>query len=208
MAKSLIMRRNELLSLDEDDFIFVMENAEIGNLGLVDDNDYARIIPINFVAIDKNIYYHGALEGEKYDLMKSPTKASFSVHIPYSFVPSYYQNEKYACPATHLFKSVHIRGIASVVSDIDEKAEALQKLMEKYQPEGRYIPISGDLSLYKNALGKVGVFMIKSDEITVKIKFGQNEKDEVREAIIDLLQKRDTDLDRLTIAEMHKYAKN
>lgn len=202
------MRRNELQSLDENDFNFVMENAVIGCVGLVDNNGFPRIVPLNFVAIDKNIYFHGALDGEKYDLVQSSPKATFSVHIPYSFVPSYYQNEKYACPATHLFKSVHIRGIASQVSDLDEKALALQKLMEKYQPGGRYTPISADLSLYKNALKEVGVFMIKSDEITVKIKFAQNEKTEVREAIIDLLQKRDTDLDRLTIAEMHKYAKN
>jgi hypothetical protein len=95
-----------------------------------------------------------------------------------------------------------------LVSGIDEKANALQKLMEKYQPGGRYTPISGDLSLYKKALEEVGVFVIKSDEITVKIKFAQNENDTVREAIIDLLSKRDTDLDRSTIAEMHKYALN
>ena len=200
------MRRDELLSLDENDFIFVMENADIGNLGLVDNNGYPRIVPLNFVAIDKNIYFHGALDGEKYDLIQSSPKATFSVHIPYSFVPSHYQNEKYACPATHLFKSVHIRGTASMVSSSDEKAKALQKLMEKYQPGGRYTPITADNSLYKNALQEVGVFVIKSDEITVKIKFAQNESDMVREAIIKLLQKRDTDLDRLTIAEMHKYA--
>ena len=202
------MRRNELLSLDENDFNYVMENALIGNLGLVDENNYPRIVPLNFVAIDRNIYFHGALDGEKYDLIQKSPKASFSVHIPYSFVPSYYQNEKYACPATHLFKSVHIRGIASVVSETAEKAKVLQKLMEKYQPEGRYTPISGDLSLYKNALEDVGVYMIKSDELTVKIKFGQNESDKVREAIIEILTKRDRDLDRLTIEEMHKYAKN
>lgn len=202
------MRRDELQSQDHSDFIYVMENALIGNLGLVDKNDFPRIVPLNFVAINRNIYFHGALDGEKYGLIQTSPKASFSVHIPYSFVPSYYQNEKYACPATHLFKSVHIRGIASMVTQIDEKAKALQKLMEKYQPGGRYTPISEDLSLYKNALKEVGVFMIRSDEITVKIKFGQNESDEVREAIIDLLTKRDTDLDRSTIEEMHKYAKN
>lgn len=79
----------------KSDFDFLCNRVDIGHLGLVD--GYPRINPLNFVAVGWDIYFHGSLEGEKYNLFKDNPKATFSVDHPYSFIPSYWISEKYAC---------------------------------------------------------------------------------------------------------------
>ena len=64
------------------DFDFLCNQVDIGHLGLMDAKEYPRIVPLNFVAIDWDIYFHGSLEGEKYQLLKNKPKATFSVDFP------------------------------------------------------------------------------------------------------------------------------
>ncbi len=201
------MRRDEFASTEKSEFDFLMKNAEVGYLGLVDKNCYPRIVPINFTAIGKTIYFHGALEGEKFDLIKKNPKVAFSVDIPYSFIPSHWINKNYACTVTQFFKSVHIRGNGEIVDDVTEKAKALQALMEKYQPEGKFKTISTDHSIYRKALTEVGVFKIKSDDISLKIKFGQKIEPEKRQKIILGLRNRNRDIDIETLKEMNEFQK-
>ena len=78
---------------------------------------------------------------------------------------------RYACPATHFCKSVEIRGRCDLVDDLAEKAEALQALMEKYQPEGGHDPIRASDPVYAKALAGVAVFRV-SGAWTAKVKFG------------------------------------
>ena len=96
---------------------------------------------------------------------------------------------RYACPATHFYKSVEIRGRCDLVDDLAEKAEALQALMEKYQPEGGHDPIRASDPVYAKALAGVAVFRV-SGAWTAKVKFGQNETAQKRRIMIDKLRER------------------
>ncbi|MCE7735979.1 MAG: flavin-nucleotide-binding protein [Candidatus Heimdallarchaeota archaeon] len=199
------MRRNELESQSyQSDFEFLCNKVDIGYLGLIDRENYPRIIPVNFVALGWDIYFHGSLEGEKYDLLTGNPKATFSVDFPYSFIPSYWSSESYACPASHYFKSLFLRGKGSIVDSIETKVTVLQKLMEKYQPEGNYKKISEDLSIYKNALKNVGVFKIEKVELSIKVKLGQNESDKTIDKIVYGLRDRGSEIDLLTVDEIMK----
>ncbi len=198
------MRRNEFSSSEDDDFNFIVQNAIVGYLGINTKSGYPRIVPLNFVAIDKMVYFHGAIGGEKYEtLMKSP-KISFSIDVPYSFIPSHFQSKKSACPATHFFKSIHIRGKGVIVNDAKEKAMMFNHMMKKYQPEGKYIELSADGNMYKKPLLDVAVFKVDPHEITMKIKLGQNLSQIKFSEVIKSLQERGEDLDLTTIAEMKK----
>jgi len=97
-----------------------MNSEIIGQLGVVDEMDYPRIIPVNFTEFDGNIFFHGAQEGEKYNLYLKKPKVTFSVYKPYSYIPSYYMSEQ-ACTATIFFKSVHIRGKGLMNDNLEEK---------------------------------------------------------------------------------------
>lgn len=196
------MRRDEHSSSSDDDFKYVADNAIVGHLGLITSSGFPRIVPLNFVAINDVVYFHGAKSGEKFDILKNTPQVSFSIDIPYSFIPSYFESKKSACPATHFFKSVHIRGTGFIVEDVDEKAVAMNKLMKKYQPEGKYVNLSSNEKMYRKPLLDVGVFKVDPKEITMKMKFGQNLSQNKFNAVIKSLEERGDKLDLTTINEM------
>ncbi len=69
-----------------------------------------------------------------------------------------------------MYISVIIKGNASIVSDKEEKTNALNGLMEKYQPEGGYEPIRPDMDVLK----EVEVIKIVPESLRGKYKIGQN----------------------------------
>jgi len=199
------MRRQEFLSDNLEEFEEICQRAHLGYLGLIDSRDYPRIVPLNFIQLDHNIYFHGAQEGEKFELMSANPKASFSVDLPFAFIPSYWQSKQSAEPTSYFFKSLHIRGKGSLVTDTSKKAEVLQAMMKKYQPEGGYAKIETSNPIYRKPLEKVGVFEVFNEEFTMKLKFGQNISDRLIEPIIAGLQERGLPMDLETIANIRKY---
>ena len=197
------MRRHELESTNPAVFTEVAKAAEIGELGLITVDGHPRVVPVNFAAIGEIVYFHGALEGEKFERIRDDGRCSFSMVKSYSLVPSYWTAPRHACPATHFFKSVEIRGHGSIVDDPAEKAAALQALMEKYQPEGGFEPIDADKRMYVKSLERVGVFRI-TGPWTAKVKFGSNEPEKVRLAWIEGLRERNAPMDLETADEIEK----
>ncbi len=195
------MRRNEFEKYEEKEFVEIMNEEQVGQLGVVDKNSYPRIIPVNFVLYNGNIYFHGALEGEKYELLKLKPKVTFSVYQPYSYIPSYFTSN-IACQATIFFKSVHIRGTGSLVEDFDEKIKIVIQLMEKHQPEKNYDEIDLKNPKYYHYMETTGIFCITPSEITIKQKFGQNMGDNAISHVISYLEERNKPIDQKTIVEI------
>jgi hypothetical protein len=86
---------------------------------------------------------------------------------------------------------------------LDEKARALQALMEKYQPEGGFDEIRADDPIYSKALRGVAVFRV-SGAWTAKVKFGVNEAEKHRRLWIEKLRERGEDRDLATALEIEK----
>ena len=198
------MRRNEFHVANRLEAITILELAHVGYLGFVREDGWPRVVPLNFVFHDGRIYFHGAAEGEKYDILKKSPKVAFSANVPYSLIPSYWFSSTMACPATQLFKSVHIRGIAEVVEDLDEKARALTAIMKKYQPDGKHDPIDPRNADYQGHLQKTAAFRIRIEEMAIKEKFGQNLSAASREELAQKLDKRGFPIDRRTAEEIRK----
>lgn len=198
------MRRQELACDDPALFREAADRCEVGYLGLATADGTPRVVPLNFAALDTTIYFHGALAGEKYDLLRGGARASFLMALPYSLIPSYWTAPQHACPATHYFKSVDARGRCTVVEDLGEKARALQALMLKYQPEGRHRPIDADDPTYLKPLRGVGVFRLAVASWTGKVKFGVNEPERIRRLLIAGLRERGRPLDLATALEIER----
>lgn len=196
------MRRTELESADRELFRELADSCEVGYLALVTAAGYPRSIALNFAAVAETIYFHGALAGEKFDLIAASPRAGFSIVQPYSFIPSHWSAPRYACPATHFFKSVEIKGICAAVDDPAEKARGLGALMDKHQPEGGFEPIDPALPHYAKALENVGVFRVTPDSWTGKIKFGQNEPEKLRRIFVEKLRERGGPMDEATAREI------
>ena len=108
--------------------------------------------------------------GEKLENIKRNSKAGFEVDRHVCFLPSYYFHPSDASQADTLYISVVMKGNAMIVEDDEEKAEALNSLMEKYQKEGRYEPLDPHMS----SVQEVTVIKIVPEEIRGKYKIGQH----------------------------------
>ena len=192
------MRRSEFEVNDTHLIQEVLASCEHGTLCLVDgDEPYA--VPLNFVWHDEGICFHGSKEGRKMEVIAQNPKASFSVVKPLSLLPSYFSNTRSACPASQLFISVHFVGEIEIVEDATQKANILNALMQKLQPEGGYENIEPSNPMYKKAVENIAIGRLHPTSISCKLKAGQNLNEEKKALLIEKLSERGTPLDLLSI---------
>lgn len=178
-----------------------LDAATHGMLGFTRPDGSPGMVALNFVRVGRTLYFHGAPEGEKIRSLIRDPRAVFMVTADFSLVPSYYRSPRLACPATQYYKAVVVRGAVRQVAFRDEKAAALQALMEKLQPEGGHEPIM-DNALYRKSLDTTAVLALPMDEVTAKFKFGQNLPRRVRRSVATRLGDRDRPGDSETVAAM------
>jgi uncharacterized protein len=160
-----------------------LNQEKVGRVASIDEQGYPQIIPMNFVYV-KNIiidtqssnenigavYMHSHPFGEKIENIKRNSKVGFEVDSYVCFLPSYYFHPTDASQADTLYISVVIKGNASIVQNKDEKANALNDLMKKYQKEGGYESLSSNMG----SVREVTVLKVVPDQIRGKYKIGQH----------------------------------
>lgn len=126
------------------------------------------------------IYMHSHHKGEKIENLLRNSKVGFEVDKEICFLPSYYFHPTEASLADTLYTSIVIKGKASIVSDNKEKALAMNKMMQKYQPEGRYTELT------QNSKSIIYLTVIKIDVETIdgKYKIGQEWTNSFRKEIV------------------------
>ena len=154
----------------KEKIIEFLSSQQTGRISSIDENGFPQIIPMNFVFINDAVYIHSHIRGEKLDNIRRNQKVGFEVDKSLEFLPSYFSDPTDASLADTLYISVVIKGNASIVSDKEEKTNALNGLMKKYQPEGRYEPIKPDMDVLK----EVEVIKIIPESLRGKYKIGQN----------------------------------
>jgi uncharacterized protein len=160
-----------------------LNEQRVGRVASIDEQGYPQIIPMNFVYVKNNlidtqpdnknigaIYMHSHPIGEKIENIKRNSKVGFEVDSYVCFLPSYYFHPTDASQADTLYISVVIKGNASIVQDIDEKANALNALMKKYQKEGGYESLSSNMG----SVREVTVLKVVPCQIRGKYKIGQH----------------------------------
>ena len=178
----------------------ILDKAEYGTLALcVENKPYA--VPLNFVRIDDDIYFHGALKNRKMQMLEQNPHVSFCVVENYALIDSDFSTtEGLACPATQFFKSVSIDGMAVMEESREVKEKVFEIFMQKHQPKGGYK--SFHHSDYDKALKATALVKIEVENLTCKFKFGQNLNQERFEMIVSALLERGTQIDRETIEIM------
>ena len=147
-----------------------LNEEHVGRISSIDVNGFPQIIPMNFVFRNDAIYMHSHVKGEKLDNISKNNKVGFVADRELEFLPSYFEDPHNAALADTLYISIVIKGIASFVSDREEKTLALNGLMEKYQPEGFYDPLKSDMRV----LDAVSVIKIIPQKLHGKYKIGQH----------------------------------
>jgi len=200
------MRREEFDIKDEKSINEVLEACEYGTLSLIKDNK-PYCVALNFVYFEGSIFFHGSSEGKKIDTIKANNLGAFIAVKSYSTIPSYFFDTLAACPATQFFASVFIEGTLDFVLEVNRKAEVLNALMQKLQKDGGYETISYNKAMYTKMIDKVTIIELKPQNISCKIKVGQNLNDSKRDKLLKKLENRASNLDMQTIKQMKFHSK-
>lgn len=128
------MRRSDRQITDYEEILDVIRECDVCRLAL-NDEGYPYILPLNFGMREENgkivLYFHGANEGGKYDLIKLDPRASFEMDCAHRLVTD---DDNHTC--TMEFRSVIGRGIIEILpDDADVKLDALKVLMAHYHKE-------------------------------------------------------------------------
>ncbi len=158
-----------------------LDKEHVGRIATIDQNGYPQVIPMNFVFLNEVIYMHSHTKGEKLENVIRNEKVGFEVDRELEFLPSYFEDPKDASLADTLYISVVIKGKGKIVNDKQEKTNALNGLMKKYQPEGRYEPISPEMRV----LDEVAIIKVTPDLVHGKYKIGQNLHTDARKKLAE-----------------------
>lgn len=126
------MRRTDREVKNFDEMIEIMKKCDVCRLALNDDG-YPYILPLNFglkvEAQRVTLYFHGAVEGKKYELIGRDNRASFEMDCSHRL---WSEREKGHC--TMEYESIIGTGKLEIVSE-DEKMEALTIMTDHYHKE-------------------------------------------------------------------------
>ena len=104
--------------------------------------------------------------------------------------------------------SVHVVGRIEIVDDVAKKADVLNALMQKLQPEGGYEPLEASHPMYKKALENIGICRLHPTSLSCKLKAGQNLNEERKALLIEKLSERGTPLDLLSVRWIQQMSKS
>ncbi len=147
-----------------------LNEEHVGRICSIDKDGYPQVIPMNFVFLNDAIYMHSHTRGEKLDNIKANSKVGFEVDRELEFLPSYFTHPTDASQADTLYISVVIKGTGTIIEDRQEKTLALNGLMEKYQPEGRYEKLTPDMEV----VDEVAIIKVAPNTMHGKYKIGQH----------------------------------
>src|ERR671910_1895850 len=147
-----------------------LNEQPVGRVASLDGSGYPQVIPMNFVYHDGAVYMHSHPFGEKLDNIRRNPNVGFEVDRHICFLPSYFFHPTDASQADTLYISVVIKGKAELVHGNEEKALALNALMEKYQKEGKYEALDANMP----SVHEVAIIKVIPRDLRGKYKIGQH----------------------------------
>lgn len=155
-------QRNIASRTDMEAFLSEMRTGVVS----FSDSGQPYAVPVNYVWLGGNVYFHGLGSGRKFALLSAGPQVCFLVYQEYGTV-----KDPVPCHADTSYKSVMLFGRAEKVGDSGEAAEALQKLLEKFMPGFYPARIGRNLvEKYRSSLdgNTVAVYRIVPQEMTGK----------------------------------------
>lgn len=175
-----------------------LNEEHVGRIASLDGDGFPQIIPMNFAFLNGVIYMHSHTRGEKLDNIKTNPKVGFEVDREVEFLPSYFSSPTDASQADTLYISVVIKGDGVIINDKEEKTLALNALMEKYQPEGRYEKLTPEM----HVVDEVAIIKIIPKTMRGKYKIGQHMDKTTRTEIARKILEKNSPTARQTVQVM------
>jgi len=174
---------------DDEVRAFVRE-MELGRLVTVSADGQPHIGLYPFVFFDEYIEIHlNARDEQVADLTAHP-QCVFEVDEVLADIPSYWVHPENASMATAYHQTVIFDCTSSMTADGDVLAAQQSRVMDRYQPEGGFRPITIDDPMYHGMLGMLVAIRLDIVRCTAKFKIGQNRSPEIRARIVEKLKDR------------------
>lgn len=152
------MRRKDREITDLDQIVEIMRKCAICRIAFFD-KEYPYIVPLNFGLQYKDnsisLFFHGATEGKKIELIKANKKVCFEMDCNHELVTA----DK-ACNYSMNYESVIGYGHVDIL-DADEKRSAMDALMMQYAKGMNF-------TYGEKELEAVTVFTLTVDSVTGK----------------------------------------
>lgn len=153
------MRRADREVTEFEDIIEIIKKCDVCRIALNNEN-YPYILPLNFGMAVKDkmieLYFHGAMDGTKYDLIQKDNRVSFEMDCEHRLV-----TDEKSGSCTMEYRSVIGQGHIEILSD-EEKYEALCILMKHYHKE--------EFPFNKAVMSRTKVFKLVVENMTGKVR--------------------------------------
>lgn len=180
--------RREIFRMPHDRALALLRRAPLVHLASTMPDGLPVLRALDAAILDDAIAFHGAPVGEKTLCVGRPAVVCAEEIVAH--LPSWFSDPERACPATTLYRSVQVHGTLRLVEDPVRKAHALEGLMRRWQPEGRYRPIDPASAMYRKAVAGVAVFEVPLERVDGKEKLLQNKRPEEIARIVGHLGER------------------
>ncbi|WP_433934341.1 GNAT family N-acetyltransferase [Sorangium cellulosum] len=180
--------RREIFRMDRAEAEALLGHAQVVHVASTTAEGEPVLRTVHGVIVRGAIAFHGAPAGEKTEAVGRPAVVSCEQIV--ASIPSYFTDPERACPATTLYRSAQAHGAIERVDDPDHKAEVLEALMRKYQPEGGYAPLDAASPLYRKAIAGILVLAVPLERLDGKAKLAQNRTPEERSRLLARLWER------------------
>ncbi len=161
------MRRKDKEITDVNEKLEIIAKCKVCRLGL-SENNFPYIVPLNYGFSYDNekltLYFHGALEGKKIDMIQKNNNACFEIDCDSKLIEG-----KNPCDYGYEFKSIIGFGKIVILESKDEKIDGLNYLMK--QQTGKDIKYE----FSEDELSHVMVFEMLVEEFTGKQKVMRKE---------------------------------
>jgi len=142
------MRRKEKEIVQESDIEAIIRNARICRLGL-SDGEQPYIVPLCFGYHSRTLYFHGALEGRKLDIIRKNQRVCFEIDVQAEILEA-----EEACEWGMKYQSVIGFGRAAILQDPHDKRRAIEIIMSQYSDRQFRLP---DTAIQRTAVIKVEI---------------------------------------------------
>ncbi|MBH1941772.1 pyridoxamine 5'-phosphate oxidase family protein [Mobilitalea sibirica] len=126
------MRRKDREVTDINDILDILQKCDVCRIAFFD-NEYPYILPLNFGYVYENdvikLYFHGAKEGKKLQLIKNNPKVAFEMDCSHKLITG-----KKACDYTMEYESICGTGVIEIL-DEDQTEYALTQIMKQYSDQ-------------------------------------------------------------------------
>ena len=146
------MRRKDKEITDIDEIERIIKKAIRCRIGLVD-TDEPYIVPVCFGYERNALYFHGAFEGRKVELIKKNNKICFEIDTDVEI-----RKAEEPCDWAMKYRSVIGVGRAYILESDEEKSQGLRVIVRHYT--------EGDFTFPKADLDKIMVVRVDIESIT------------------------------------------